>query len=105
MSQKLVQFKAEFFKALSNPLRIQILDELRDGELPVSEIRERLGVEFPHVSQQLTILKSKKLVTTRKQGNNIYYSCQDPAVFELLDLAKKIFNKHLIEIETTLRQL
>lgn len=105
LPQKLANFKAEFFKALANPLRIQILDELRDGELTVSEIRERLGVEFPHVSQQLTILKSKNLVRARKQGNNIYYSCNDATVFELLDVAKKIFNNHLIEIQSTLQQL
>lgn len=102
---KLASFKAEFFKALSNPLRIRILDELRESELTVSEIRERLGVEFPHVSQQLTVLKSKNLVRARKQGNHIYYSCSDPIIFELLDVAKRIFNNHLVDVQTTLKDL
>jgi DNA-binding transcriptional ArsR family regulator len=44
VTEKLVNFKAEFFKALANPLRIRILDELRDGELTVSQIRDRLDV-------------------------------------------------------------
>ena len=52
MSEKLVAFKAEFFKALANPLRIRILDELRQEERTVSEIREKLQVELPNVSQQ-----------------------------------------------------
>ncbi len=105
MREKVLQFKAEFFKALANPLRIRILDELREKELTVTEIKERLEVELPHVSQQLRILKSKNLVTARKQGNNIYYSCSDQAIFELLDVAKKIFNNHLVDIQSTLQQL
>jgi ArsR family transcriptional regulator len=104
-SDKLVCFKAEFFKALANPIRIKILDELRSEELTVSEIRDRLAVELPNVSQQLAVLKGKKLVIARKQGNNIYYSCIDPTVFKLLDVAKQIFNNHLIDLQETLRQL
>jgi len=102
---KVTQFKAEFFKALSNPLRIRILDELREEELTVSEIRERLDVELPNVSQQLAVLKARNLVTSRKQGINIYYSCGDPKIFALLDVAKEIFNAQLSEIQKTLKRL
>jgi DNA-binding transcriptional ArsR family regulator len=105
VTEKLVNFKAEFFKALANPLRIRILDELRDGELTVSQIRDRLDVELPNVSQQLSVLKAKNVVTSRKQGNNIYYSCTDKSVFKLLDVAKEIFNNHLIDVQNTLKQL
>ncbi len=105
MSKKLATFKADFFKALANPLRIRILDELRDGELTVSEIRNRLDVELPNVSQQLAVLKSKNLLKSRKERNNIYYSCNDRTVFRLLDVAKKIFNNHLIDVKDTLETL
>lgn len=104
-SEKLVSFKAEFFKALAHPIRIRILDELRTEELTVSEIRDRLEVELPNISQQLAVLKGKKLVIARKQGSNIYYSCIDPTVFKLLDVAKQIFNNHLIDIQETLSHL
>ncbi len=105
MSDKLVHFKAEFFKALANPLRIRILDQLREEELTVSEIRDRLVVELPNVSQQLSVLKANRLVVARKQGNNIYYSITDPTVFRLLDVAKEVFNNHLIDVQETLKQL
>lgn len=105
MPNKLVQFKSEFFKALANPLRIRILDELRDGELTVTEIRLRLNVEATNVSQQLAILRSKNIVFGRKQGSNIYYSCTDPTVFRLLDVAKEIFNNHLVDVRETLESL
>ncbi|HEY9681287.1 MAG TPA: metalloregulator ArsR/SmtB family transcription factor [Oculatellaceae cyanobacterium] len=99
------QFKSEFFKALSSPLRIRILDELREGELTVSDLRNRLGVEPANVSQQLAILRTKNIVVPRKQGSNIFYSCPDPTIFELLDVAKKIFNNHLVGVKQILETL
>jgi DNA-binding transcriptional ArsR family regulator len=105
MTNKVVEFKSEFFKALSSPLRIRILDELRDGELTVTELRTRLDVEATNVSQQLAILKSKNIVSGRKQGSNIYYSCTDPTIFKLLDIAKDIFNNHLVGVKHMLEAL
>lgn len=105
MTNQLVHFKSEFFKALASPLRIRILDELRDGELTVTELRTRLGVELANISQQLAVLKSKNIVVGRKEGNNVYYSCRDPAIFKLLDVAKKVFNNHLINVKDMLETL
>ena len=98
-------FKAEFFKALAHPLRIHILDALRDGELSVAELRDILGVEPPNASQQLAILRSKNLVAARKDGNNVFYSVRDPMVFHLLDDAKAIFNNHLVDVQGMLQVL
>lgn len=105
MAYKQLLFKSEFFKALANPLRIQIIDELRLGEMTVTELRLKLGVEPANVSQQLAILRSKNIVSGRKQGSNIYYSCTDPAIFKLLDTAKEIFNNHLIGVKDVLEAL
>src|SRR5579885_1733115 len=103
--EQIVRFKAEFFKALASPLHIRILDELRGGELTVTELRMRLGVEATNISQQLAILKAKNIVVGRKQGSNMYYSCRDPAIFKFLDAAKEIFNNHLIDIKDMLEAL
>lgn len=104
-TNELVLFKAEFFKALASPLRIRILDELRNGELTVTELRLRLGVEPTNISQQLAILKSKNIVVGRKAGSNVYYSCRDPAIFKFLDAAKEIFNNHLVNVKGMLEAL
>lgn len=102
---KLANFKSEFFKTLANPLRIRILDQLRHNELTVSEIRDKLDVELPNVSQQLAILKGRKFVQSRKQGNNIYYSCTNTSIFKLLDVAKEEYAKLLIDLQDTLKDL
>ena len=102
---ELGQFKAEFFKALAHPLRIRILDALRGGEIGVNELCSRLDVEQSNLSQQLGVLRSRNLVVGRKEGNNVYYSVQDREIFRLLDVAKTIFNNHLIDVRDLLSQL
>jgi len=105
MQDALRVFKAEFFKALSHPARIKILELLRGGELSVTELQERLGIESSSVSQNLSVLRHKKIVDSRKAGTTVYYSVHDPAVFELLDVARRIFNNQLLDTRSTLEQL
>src|SRR5579863_3197574 len=102
---ELSQFKAEFFKALAHPLRIRILDELRRGEVGVNELCARLDVEQSTLSQQLAVLRSRSIVVGRKDGQSVFYSVRDPEVFKLLDVAKRIFNNHLIDVKDLLSQL
>lgn len=105
MRQQLSEFKAEFFKALAHPLRISILDALRDGELTVNEISKRFGVESANASQQLAVLRNKNIVVTRKEGANVYYFVSDKSIFKLLDAAKEIFNNHLVGVRSMLEEI
>ena len=104
-SPHLSQFKAEFFKALAHPLRIRIMDVLRGGEIGVNDLSTRLGVEQPNLSQQLAILRSRSLIVARKSGSNVFYSIHDPTIFRLLDVAREIFNNHLVSVRRLLSQL
>lgn len=105
MGMDLQQFKAEFFKALSHPLRIRILELLRDGDKYVNELQAHLGVDGSVVSQQLSLLRSRNIVTGNKDGTRVTYSVKDPLIFELLDVAKRIFNNSLADTITMLRQM
>jgi DNA-binding transcriptional ArsR family regulator len=101
----LAGFKTEFFKALAHPLRIRIIDSLREGEIGVNDLCARLDVEQSTVSQQLALLRSRNVVTGRKEGQNVYYSIRDTAIFRLLDVAKEIFNNQLVSVQDMLSQL
>ena len=103
--RQLSDFKAEFFKALAHPLRILILDALRDGELTVNEISQRFEVEPANASQQLAVLRTRNIVMARKEGSNVYYSVNDRTVFKLLDVARDIFNNHLIGVRSMLEEM
>jgi DNA-binding transcriptional ArsR family regulator len=102
---ELREFKADFFKALAHPLRIEVLDALRAGEVGVNELSTRLGVEQSTLSQQLAILRNRGIVTGRKNGTNVFYSVGDPTIFRLLDVAKEIFNNQLVGVRDLLAQL
>lgn len=99
------EFKAEFFKALAHPLRIRILDALRDGECTVNEIGRRLEVEQSTLSQQLAVLRGRNFLQTRKSGASVFYSIRDAEVFRLLDCARTIFNNQLISVQAMLAEL
>ncbi|UOF89648.1 metalloregulator ArsR/SmtB family transcription factor [Fodinisporobacter ferrooxydans] len=95
MPHELQIFKAEFFKALSNPLRIRILELLRDGDKYVHELQEHMNVDSSVVSQQLSILRNKDIVYGSKDGAKVMYTVVDPIIFDMLDLAKQLFNNRL----------
>ena len=105
MRQQLSDFKADFFKALAHPLRISILDALREGELTVNEISQRFDVEQANASQQLAVLRNRNIVVTRKDGASVYYSVSDKSIFKLLDAAKEIFNNHLVGVRSMLEEI
>ena len=95
-------FKAELFKALGHPVRIRILELLRtgeSGERTVSELQALLDIEASSVSQQLAVLRSRNLVLGRKEGTSVFYSVADPQVFDLLDIARSIFDRHLTTLQ------
>ncbi len=98
-------FKADFFKILSNPVRIQILDTLRQGEQNVNYIAQWLEIDASSISQQLGVLRRLNLVTSRKQGNYVFYSICDPAIFRVLDAALEVFNNHLVEVREALEKM
>ena len=105
MPQQLANFKAEFFKALAHPIRIQIVDCLRGGEKGVNELSEMLQLEPANVSQQLAVLRMRNIVVGRKSGSSVFYSVSDPALFKLLDAAKEIFNNHLVGVREMLEEM
>jgi len=101
-SQPLHRFKAEFFRALGHPARLRILELLRSGERSVSELQAELEIEASSVSQQLAVLRAKNIVDTRRAGTSVFYSVRDPQVIQLLDVARDIFNNHLIDLQAML---
>ncbi|MCL4504402.1 MAG: metalloregulator ArsR/SmtB family transcription factor [Chloroflexi bacterium] len=105
MHDSLRRFKTEFFKALAHPTRIRILELLRAGEMSVNELQTKLEIESSGVSQQLAVLRNRNIVEARKEGTSVYYRVRDPQVFELLDVARRIFNAALIDTQSMLEQL
>ena len=102
-AERLRRLKAEFFKALAHPLRIRILELLRSGPLSVTQIQEATSVPNTSVSQQLAVLRGRGIVDTERRGTTIIYRVADPQLFDLLDIARRIFSGHLSDTIDMLR--
>jgi ArsR family transcriptional regulator len=102
--QTLRELKAQIFQALGQPTRLAILETLAGGELTVGAIQERMGIEQGNVSQHLAILRGRGLVTTRKEGNRVFYSLRDPILQEVLALMRRYAASHLAEGLALLRE-
>lgn len=98
------KFKAEIFRALGNATRLEILEVLREGELPVSAIMERIGRDAANVSQHLSVLRLRGLLVNRKDGNQVFYSVRDTRLFEVLDLMRRYSTAHVKDHIALLRR-
>ena len=78
-------FRAKIFNALSDPIRLEIIDFLRDGEKCVCEITPHLNLVQPLISRHLKILKNAGLIKRRKQSTWHFYSFTDKRIYELID--------------------
>ena len=86
---------AKYFRGLGDPIRLRILELLRDeGELTVGELVRRLELPQPKVSNHLACLRWCGFVTTRRQHRVIYYQLADPRVTAMLDLAQGLLDDH-----------
>ncbi len=105
MSQELHRFKAEIFQALAHPTRIAIVEALRHGETSAGQLIDRLGLEQANASQHLTVLRSKQIVISRKEGNQVFYSLRDPVLIEVLDVLKRYFYSQLSQTMSMLKEI
>ena len=84
---------ADICKTISNPRRQAIVDTIRKSEMTVSTLVKKTGISQANLSQHLAILRSKGVVRTRREGNNIYYSIANPKIIEAYDLISEVLKE------------
>jgi DNA-binding transcriptional ArsR family regulator len=87
---ELFRLKAELCKTFADPTRLIIISELRSGEKVVGNLVETLGLTQPLVSRHLAVLRERGIVSSRREGANIYYKLSDPKIAEACDLVHNI---------------
>ena len=96
---------AEMCKVFSHPLRLQILNTLRDKEMSVSDMADRLGVAIGNLSQHLNMMKHRRVLGTRKDGNVVYYRLGNPKILTAFDLIREILFEQMQREGTIVRQM
>jgi ArsR family transcriptional regulator len=95
--QKLEIFRmqAEICKTLSDPKRLMIVHELREGELSVGQLGTRLELPQANVSQHLAILRKRGIVNTRREGTTVFYCLASCKIGEACDMVRSVLNEQL----------
>ena len=86
MSAEAIGLVAARFKVLSEPLRLQILQYLENGESSVTNVTKAVNSTQPNVSKHLKILQDEGFVAKRQEGNTVFYKIADESIFELCDV-------------------
>lgn len=104
IEKKIYQLHSELCRTLSHPKRLEILNYLRDGEKSVSELLSLIGSSKANLSQHLAVLRQKRIVTTRREGVNIFYRIAHPKIIKACNIIQEVLFEQLVE-EDKLRQV
>ncbi len=103
LPEPLIELVAQRFRVLGEPMRIKLLDQLREHDATVGELQDALGANQQNISKHLGILHSAGMVKRTKRGTSTIYSIDDPAVFELCDQVCGGIRRQLAELEAILQ--
>ena len=88
--EKIFELHADICKVFSNAKRLEILNTLSGKEMTASELIGKIGLSKANLSQHMSILKSKGVVLTRREGLNIYYRISNPKIIQACDLMREV---------------
>jgi len=103
MEEKIFQMHAEICKSMANPTRLRIMNLLREGEKSVEELRGKLKLPKANLSQHLSVLRQRRIVSTRREGLNIYYKVANPKMIKACDLLREVLLEQLREGQQLIR--
>ena len=90
MEDQIYYYHAEMCKVFSHPKRLELLNILRDKEMNVGELSQRLGLAIGNLSQHLAMMRQRHILASRKEGNVVYYRIVNPRLIEVFDLLREI---------------
>ncbi len=97
--------QAEIAKAVAHPLRVAVIDFLKEGEKCVCEIAEHLGSERSNVSRHLSVMVGAGVLSCRKEGLKVFYALKTPCVAEFLACVTRVVRYQARENEKLLASL
>jgi len=92
-------------KVFSNATRLMILNVLRERELTVAAVAAQLGVALGTVSAHLLMMKHRRVLVSRKQGNQVFYRLANPKMLAAFDLIREILHEQMRQHGRLARQL
>ncbi|KXB01688.1 hypothetical protein AKJ41_00590 [candidate division MSBL1 archaeon SCGC-AAA259O05] len=100
---RMYELLADLCKMLSNPKRLEIIENLSGEEKSVSELVSEVGIRQANLSQHLAELRKRGLVETRKEGAKVYYRIANPKIVQACDLVREVLLERLSEKENLIK--
>ncbi len=90
MDDRIYIYHAEMCKGFSHPKRLELIDVLRDKEMSVNELAERLGLAPANLSQHLAMMRERRILVARKEGNLVYYRIANLKLLQVCDMLREM---------------
>ncbi len=90
MEDRIYAYHAEMCQVFSHPKRLEVINVLRDGEVSVTELAQRLGLTIGNLSQHLSMMKGRHILFSRKEGNLVYYRIANPKLIKCFDMMREM---------------
>ena len=97
--------KAAIAKAMAHPVRVAVLEFVKDGEQCVCDIAEAVGTERSNLSKHLSLMTGAGVLTSRKEGLKVFYRIKTPCVLKFLDCLKDCLKEQVDEQQQLLESL
>ena len=90
MEDQIYAYHAQMCQVFSHPKRLEVINILRDGEMTVSELAQRLGLTVGNLSQHLSMMKERHILLSRKEGNMVFYRIANPKLIRCFDMMREM---------------
>lgn len=93
--RQLYKLHANICHTLANPKRLEIIDKLSAREMSVTALAESLETSQANLSQHLALMRQRGIVTSRREGVNVFYKLSNPKIIQACDLMRQVLLEHL----------
>ena len=95
MEDQIYFYHADMCKVFSHPKRLEVINVLRDGEMTVTELSQKLGLAIGNLSQHLSMMKERRILVSRKEGNLVYYRIASSKLIPCFDMMQEMLFDHI----------
>lgn len=90
MEKELYERHAGMCRVFSHPTRLQIINALRGRDMSVTDLAQELGVSIGNLSQHLTLMRSVRILRSRKEGQKVYYGIENQRMLDAFDILREV---------------
>lgn len=103
MEEQVYIYHAEMCQVFSHPKRLELIDVLRNGEMSVGELADKLYMATANLSQHLAMMKERRILVSRKEGNVVYYRIVNPKLIQAFDMLREILFEQIRQDATLIQ--